>query len=93
VDTTPPRPEQGLRDPLLSPTNGLPEVGLKFYRKRINLKAGQLLIIVHDMMRELEPHKSPPQFGRAGEYGHFGFDDVAKGKTLSADGVAVRLAR
>jgi hypothetical protein len=93
VDTTPPRSEHGVRDPLLSPTNALPEGGLKFYRKRINLKAGQLLIIVHDMMRELEPHKSPPQFGRAGEYGHFGFDDVAKGKTLSADGVAVRLAR
>jgi hypothetical protein len=71
----------------------LPEVGLKFYRKRINPKAGQLLIIVNDMMRDLEAHKNPAGFGRAGEYGHFGFDDLANGKTLSAEGVAVRLAR
>jgi len=91
--TTPTRPGDGRRDRLLSPTNAVPEVGLKFYRKRIILKAGQLPIMVNDMMLELKVHNTPAGFGRAGEYGQFGYDDSASGKTLSAEGVAVRLAR
>ena len=93
VVDTPTRPEHGLRDRLLSPTNAVPEVALKFYRKRINLKPAQLTIMVNDMMLELKVHNNHAGFGRAGEYGQFGYDDSASGKTLSPEGVAVRLRR
>jgi hypothetical protein len=93
VDTTRTRPEHGLRDRVLSPTNAAPEVALKFYRKRINLKPGQLTLMVNDMMQELKVHNNHAAFGRAGEYGQFGYDDPVTGKTLSPEGVAVRLGR
>ncbi len=79
-----------LPDRLVFPTSALP---VRFYRKRMVLKANQLTIMVNDMMRELEVHRTPVGFGRAGEYGHFGYDDSANGKTLSAEGLAVRLGR
>jgi hypothetical protein len=93
VDSTPTRPEHGLRDRLLSPTNAVPEVVRKFYRKRIILKPGQLSITVNDMMQELKVHNNHAGFGRAGEYGQFGYDDPVAGKTLSPEGLAVRLGR
>jgi hypothetical protein len=64
----------------------------KFYRKRIILKPGQLTIMMSDMMGELEAHRTKG-FGRAAEYGQFGYDDAALGRTLSPEGLAVRLGR
>ena len=85
---TPTRPEPGPHVPLVSPINGS---GAKFHRKRMVPKATQLFLLVNDMMLELERHRVKG-FGRALEYGNFGFDDAASGKTLSPEGLAVRLA-
>jgi len=90
VVATPTRPEPGPRAPLVSPTSAV--VAGKFQRKRFFLKKAQFTLMAADMMKELEVYRIKG-FGRAGKYGHFGYDDPQEGKTLSADGLAVRLGR
>jgi hypothetical protein len=85
---TPTRPQPGRHVPLVSPINAS---GAKFYRRRMVPKPNQLLSLVNAMMVELEEHRVKG-FGRAAEYGNFGLDDFANGrKTLSPEGLAVRL--
>ena len=84
---TPTRPEPTPPAPLVSPTN-VPSG--KYYRKRMIPKAAQQSSMVNDMMLKLEEHRIGG-FGRSGQYGDWGYDDVAARKTLSAEGLAVRL--
>ena len=84
---TPTRPESAPRAPLVSPTHVTPA---KYYRKRMVPKQAQHLVMVNDMMTKLEEHRVTG-FGRAAQYGDWGYDDISKRKTLSAEGLAVRL--